>query len=383
MKAKGSLAMVFLFALMAIGVLFASGCHIREVINTNMATENRQKGLFEFASVTDQVTGIAVSSRGRIFVNFPRWIENPAQSVAEVMTDGSLRPYPNQQWNQWNGETATAANHFVCTQSVHIDKKDFLWILDPASPALKGVVPGGAKLVKIDLATDRIVQVISFDEETAPSASYLNDVRIDHLEQVAYITDSGLGAIVVVDLKSNLIRRLLTEHPSTKAEPSVALKVKGVELHDQSGRTPPIHADGIALDTNRKYLYYHALTGRTLYRIETRFLRDQSLLPDELGKQVEKLSATGPVDGMETDHRFNLYLTSPENSAIQRYRVYDRSMEKVAENSEIQWPDSLCLGPDDYLYLTDSQLNLMPLFNQGVDKRKPPYKLYKIWLTAF
>lgn len=49
---------------------------------TAPATALRQAAQFEH-----QVTGVTVSERGRIFVNFPRWTEDPPVSVAEVMQD--------------------------------------------------------------------------------------------------------------------------------------------------------------------------------------------------------------------------------------------------------------------------------------------------------
>ncbi len=48
-----------------------------------------------------QVTGVAVTPDGRVFVNFPRWTEDTAVSVAELGRDGKLRPYPNANWNGW------------------------------------------------------------------------------------------------------------------------------------------------------------------------------------------------------------------------------------------------------------------------------------------
>jgi DNA-binding beta-propeller fold protein YncE len=83
-----------------------------------------------------------------------------------------------------------------------VDPNDALWVLDPAAPKMQDPVPGGPKLIKIDLKTNRVVQTIPFGEEIAPKKGYLNDVRIDTNTATAYITDSGKGAIVVVDLKN-------------------------------------------------------------------------------------------------------------------------------------------------------------------------------------
>ena len=112
----------------------------------------------------------------------------------------------------------------------------------------------------------------------APKESYLNDVRIDTRTNTAFITESANGAIIVVDLKSGKARRLLDGHPSTQPEKDVKLVVDGKALIDQQKKTPPqIASDGIALDAKNGYLYYHALTGHTLHRIKTSFLRDEKL----------------------------------------------------------------------------------------------------------
>ena len=62
-------------------------------------------------------------------------------------------------------------------QSVVADGSGSLWVLDPAAPAQGTVVPGGPKLVRIDLATNQVGAAIAFDETVAPQGSYLNDVR--------------------------------------------------------------------------------------------------------------------------------------------------------------------------------------------------------------
>ena len=166
-----------------------------------------------------QVTGIAVSRRGRIFVNFPDWSADHTISVAEIV-NGKPQPYPNPEWNQ----TGSPNDHFVCVQSVYVDESDSLWVLDPAAPKMKAIVKGGPKLVKIDLVKNEVVQTIRFGPETAPEKSYLNDIRVDVKTGTAYITDSGLGAIVVVDLQSGKARRLLAGNPVTQAEKDFKLQ---------------------------------------------------------------------------------------------------------------------------------------------------------------
>jgi sugar lactone lactonase YvrE len=327
--------------------------------------------LEEIATSEELWTGVAVSRDGRIFVCFPRWSADPTVSVGEIRAGGKIWPCPDEEWNTW-AAPADPAHHFVCVQSVYVDQDDFLWVLDAASAYMRGVVAGGAKLLKVDIRRGRVVQEIPFDETVAPAASYLNDVRVDTRRNVAYITDSGLGAIIVVDLASGRARRLLADHASTKSE-DIVLEVEGREwrLH---GGAPRIHVDGLALDAGGDYLYYHALTARNLYRIGTGFLLDPALADRDLAAKVESLGVTGPTDGMEFGPEGYLYLTGIEDGSIKVFASIGNT-ETIVRDPRLVWPDSFAMGRDGYMHLTTSQLNL------GAD-RTQPYRLFRFKLEA-
>ena len=48
-----------------------------------------------------QITGVAVSKTGRMFVNYPRWSNHYLDAVVEVYKNGSVKPYPDEAWNRW------------------------------------------------------------------------------------------------------------------------------------------------------------------------------------------------------------------------------------------------------------------------------------------
>ncbi len=109
--------------------------------------------LQKVATFQHQVTGVAVTENGRIFVNFPRWSEDAPISLAEVGKDGKLTPYPDQEWNGYrNAAPLSPGDHWVCVQAETADGHGGLWVIDPAAPNTEFIVPGGPKLVKIDLA---------------------------------------------------------------------------------------------------------------------------------------------------------------------------------------------------------------------------------------
>ena len=181
--------------------------------------ETTGRDLDVVASSSMQWTGVAIGNNDRLFANFPNWSPEHTISVAEVSDTTNVTPYPNAEWNTWSAEL-DPASHFICVQSVFVDKDNFLWVLDPANPQREGeylgLVPGGAKLVKIDLASNAVVQTIILGEPVIETTSYLNDIRIDEEKQIGYITDSNEGALVVVDLNTGTARRHLAQDPTTK-----------------------------------------------------------------------------------------------------------------------------------------------------------------------
>ena len=329
--------------------------------------------------VNQQPAGLGISGEGRLFITVPRWIDIPNPSVAEIMADGNLRPYPNSAMNQWDGQAGVSASrHFVCAQSVVACGSD-LWILDPAAPMFGAVVEGGPKLVRVDLDTDQVVETYSFDPDIAPEGSYLNDVRLAHGK--AFISDSGLGAIVVLDLKSGVARRLLSEHSSTKAEVNIYPVIEDQPWALADGSVPMVHVDGIAIDPMHTFLYYKALRGAHLHRVPLVALMDDSLPADAVASQVESIAQLGPTDGLECDQSGNIYFTDLEQNAISRLTV-DGRIELVAAAGDFLWPDTITIDCHGDLLFTASQFHRMPAFHGGVDRRTGSYSIVRLKQVA-
>lgn len=299
-----------------------------------------------------QWTGLAVSGKDRLFVNYPRWSDDVPVSVAELVK-GHPVPYPNKAMNDW-GPGKDPTEHLVCVQSVFIDDKNRLWILDPANPQFKGVIPGGPKLLQVDLASNKVVTTYRFGPDIARENSYLNDVRIDSRREFAFITDSGDGALVVLDLKTGEARRLLDGHHSTASE-DVILTVGGRPWL-LNGVQPRIHSDGIAYDAGADVLYYQALTARTMYRIPAPILRRSDLSEMVIAGKVEKVGETGASDGLIFGPDGKVYISALEHDAILRTSAKGE-VETVIQDAAIAWPDSFSFGPEGRLYFTTARIH--------------------------
>lgn len=326
-----------------------------------------------------QWTGVAATDDGRVFMSFPNW-DGPYRYAVVELIDGVQRPYPDGQWNRWPPAPTDLdpdpGYRFVCVQSVHVDAKNRLWILDPASPRFEGVVSGAAKLVEVDLETDRVVRVIRFDSSIAPEQSYLNDVRVDVERNVAFITDSGLGAIVVVDLDTNGSRRVLANHKSTKAERGVVPVIGGRELRagqTPDGPVPQIHADGIAYNPVDDFVYYQALTARTLYRVPAAMLADFEVREFQIAAAVEDLGPSVVTDGMDANG--NVYFTALERDAI-IYRTPDGEFRTLVQDDRLAWPDSLAITPDG-VFVTTSRIHQTKGFSFDGLMPGEPYGLWR------
>jgi sugar lactone lactonase YvrE len=331
------------------------------------------------ATFPHQVTGVTVSERGRVFVNFPRWTEDTAVSVAELMRDGSLRAYPNTEWNSWRNkrkDEISPKDHWVTVQSVVADGRGSLWVLDPAAPANEKLVQDGPKLVRIDLATNRVVRAIAFGEDVAPQGSYLNDVRFSQDGRFAFITDSGArGAIVVVELASGKAKRVLDGDPSTQYKKGATARVNGKPLYRLDGRKVQFSSDGIALSKDGRYLYWQALTGDTLYRIATQVLETQGFNGQDVSGFVQNYGINGMSDGLwiarGTDF---MYISAFSENAI---RVRDLAQgpsaapRVVVSDPRLHWPDTFAQGPNGTIYVTTSRIQDSAWFNKDAPLALP------------
>jgi sugar lactone lactonase YvrE len=369
------------------------------IIPTEKLPSDQQLGMLEpVAHFNDAMpTGVTVSQRGRIFVNFPRWGDEVSFTVAEVR-EGKAVAYPDEAMNQTSREDLAPddAGTFVSVQSVVVDPADRLWILDTGSPMFQPTKYGGPKLVCMDLKTNQIVKKILFPQDVALHTTYLNDVRFDlqkGKEGVAYITDSaqnGPNGIIVVDLASGESWRRLNNHPSTKAEDlqSFLPIVEGrpfVVKDQQSGSmklAANMGSDGIAISANGEWLYYCPLASRRLYSVSTEALSNRPLDDQYVSQTVKNEGDKGGAsDGLESDAEGRIYATNYEHNSIMR-RNSNGEWETIVYDPHLLWPDTLSLAYDGYLYVTANQLHRQARFHNGKDLRRKPYTLFRINVNA-
>lgn len=288
-----------------------------------------------------QVTGITLSDNGRMFVNFPRWRDGVPYSVAEVLKDGIHMPYPNKEMNRWENGDKPSSHKFVCVQSV-VAYKDKLYVLDTRNPSMKQVVDVPTLYV-FDLRKDELCRTYQLGSSTKPT-SYTNDLRVDEKTGKIYLTDSGAPGLIVLDIESGENYRVLDQHPFTTAE------VDHINAGGK-GYDGTIHSDGIALDRKNDILYFHALTGYTLYGIPTEQLISRQIVEDAIFRMK-----TPAPDGMIVDEKGNLYMGDLENSAVVYLTPDHQEIRTLVQGGNISWPDTFTIYKDE-LYFTNSRIH--------------------------
>jgi sugar lactone lactonase YvrE len=203
---------------------------------------------------------------------------------------------------------------------------------------------------------------------------------------MAYITDSsgdGPNAIIVVDLASGRSWRKLDRHPATRAEPNFVPSVEGQPLMNREPGKPPspltIGADGIAI--SEKDLFFCPLASRRLFRVPLDALSEPKEGAAESQATVADLGEKGASDGLESDASGALYATDYEHAAILR-RPAGGGWETLVKDPRLDWPDTLSVSTDGFLYVMTNQLHRQPRYHEGKDLRVKPYKLFRIKVDA-
>ncbi|CAD0083128.1 unnamed protein product [Aureobasidium vineae] len=349
-------------------------------------------------------TGIAVSSTGRKFSNYPGALDknntnngsNNKYTVAELTGNSTEAAYPNAEWNNPQEEVtinytttpptgANYQNHFIGVQSVVVDPLDRLWVLDTGrvqdpNGTIVNAAVGGPKLVGIDLSNNTVFQTIVFPANVAPGDSYLNDVRFDLRPNitssgkgVAYITDSsieGRTGLVIVDLGTGESWRHLQGSTYVAPAQQFLAYIWGVSFYNFQAGQPlgyqGFGADGIALSADGEDLFFGGVGKRYLYSVPTARLRDDGPFSEALAQaSVVSRGQKGVSDGYETDTNGYIYHGNAEQNAISFYNPANGTDSLFVRDARINWVDTLPFGPLNW---------------PGTDRRQRPFALFRVKL---
>lgn len=312
---------------------------------------------------------IAVTPKGRLIMSQHQFYGAPLR-VVEVLEDGSVTPFPNETWSSQPDQNGIGLNTVL---GLRCDRNGVVWMLDRSAGSGQ---PG--KIVGWDTKNDELYQVIYLPQPIIPESPFLNDLAVDLKHNAIYITDTASGddsALIVVDLITGFARRVLAGDISTRPEDiPIIVDERVINLAGEPAR---IGANPITVDPNNEWVYYAPMSGTSLYRITTADLLDKSLSAEELSSRVERYGDKPICDGITVDGAGNVYLTSITENAI---RVVDSTGEYqilYQDDKLLSWTDGMSFSPDDYIYVTVSQLQNSPPLNNGKNSYSSPFYIVK------
>ncbi len=344
----------------------ALGCGHDDRIDDRSTTPRFDTAALETVAELPQPPGnVAVSRTGRVFFTFHA-IGKPDMHVAEWV-DGRAVPFPDERAQSKLWDTPL---------SLRIDRQDRLWVLDDGGHGFSR-----PKLIAYDLATDAQVHEKVFRRREARAGSMLNDFQVDPTGRWIYIADTSFvarkPALVVYDVQTGQVQRRLQKHATVRdGEYRVYVDDERIEV---AGSPLWFGVDSIALDREGQWLYYAAVNAGALYRVKAVDLRNPALSDEQLAQTIERYADITLSDGLTTDDEGGIYVTDMEHAAVHRVGPDRRVETLLQDDALLRWPDGLGFGPDGWVYVTASALQVY-LGGGGVKRkvrRNAPYHIVR------
>jgi sugar lactone lactonase YvrE len=306
-------------------------------------------------------------------------IDNPQYRVVELLPDGSKKPFPNEKWASAVGPDGVGMQAVI---GIRADTNGIVWMLD------MGGDEHAPKLVGWDTKRDSLSRVIVFPASASRENSFHQDLAVDTERNMAYVADMTLGgvtgeslpAIVVIDLDTRLVRRVLegNEHFAPGRE-KVVIDGNTFATKSENGEIVPIYfgLNPITIDPNNEWVYFGSINGKGLFRIPASALADPRLADAKRAALIEPYGEKRSSDGISIDDKGNVYVSDVENHAIGVANP-GGYQTLVRDEKLLKWPDGFAFGPDGWLYVTANQLNLHPNLNGGTDGGEPPFYLLRV-----
>ncbi len=321
------------------------------------------------------LNGVTESQDGTMFITYARQDKARGTEVGRL-TNNAPTPFPDAAWNGW-APGRDGHGVFVWANALRIGPDGMLWVVDAGAPGPGGrQVPGGAKVVKLDPKSGEVKAVFPMDGAVRPM-SYVDDIRFngDH----AYLTDAGRpGGIIVLDLRSGQVRRVLDDDGSVDAQ--VAQTAEGRLVTDSKGAPVGFNADQLEVSPDGRWFYFQPATG-PFYRIETRYLDDPQQSAASLHAHVQPWARTGATGGTAMDAAGVVYASDLNHDSILRITP-DGVISTLVQDPRLVWVDAMWIDEQGRLLAPAAQLDRTPGLNSGRDVVQYPVTIYALPIGA-
>ncbi len=318
---------------------------------------------------------VTTTPDGKVFVSFPS-CDRPGIQLARLLPGSVLRPFPDERWNALRGPSWTPADGFFLVNAIRIGPDGNLWVIDAGAPGIgQPAVPGAARLFVFDPDSGALIRIYDLAAGLR-AGSYVDDIRFNG--PTLYATDAGSAGLLVVNIASGRVRRVLDGHPLLSDRKP--MRADGRLLRNDAGRPLKVQADQLEVTPDGRWLYVQPCSG-PLARIATALLDDESAGAEALSRGLMPWLDTGTTGGTAIDANGVLYMSDVNRRRILRITP-DRHVSVFLTDPRLIWSDAMWIDHDRRLWIPVTQQNRTHGFQGGTQSVIYPVWLYVVTIDA-
>ncbi|WP_354856977.1 L-dopachrome tautomerase-related protein [Acetobacter fabarum] len=310
---------------------------------------------------------------GRMLLEAPAWVGNTGPQLFVRDTNGQLAAWPNAAWNAPEGDAQT---RFVALGGLTRTADGHIWVLDSGVTNRKNPPVAPPKLVEIDPGTNTVLRTVPVQASALRPGSILSGIAVHGT--TAYVPDSGVAGLLVIDIATATARRFLDHHPDLIASRPIVTPTGPVR--DNTGRYAAVDASMVAVSPDGTWIVLQA-PGQYLSRVSTAIFTDPDITPAAFEESVTQWFKTPSLGGMTIDNDGTLYWADITTSSILSYTT-GRVPRRLITDPRLQWPTTPGLDGHGHLYVSASQLNHSTAFGAPSATITWPITIYELTLPT-
>ena len=312
----------------------------------------------------------AATEDGRVFTTIHPMDGDHDVQLIEITGPHSYRAWPSTEVQTLNGNYSDAT--IDSPLGIALDGQGGLWITDMGNHL------GKTRIWGFEIESGALIRKITLAPDVAPEGSFIQDLVVDRERGWIYLADIANPSLLAVNIDSGKTRRF-DGYAAMEPQPDARMVINGEAI--QFGGAPAnVGVNPVTLSADGNTLYFGAMNGNDWYSLPTRLLREGAARVD-IAQALERVGPKPVSDGADTGPDGTHYFTNLNANGIDRLTA-DGRLEALVRDERMDWPDSVRLGADGWLYVAVNQLHKAPPFTGGADEGEPPYYLYKVWTGA-
>ena len=310
---------------------------------------------------------------GRMLFEAPAWVGNLGPQLSIRNRDGSFTPYPDAGWNAGEGDSA---RRIIAAAGLTLLPDGTLWVLDSGVPDRKAPAVAQPKLIHIDTRKNIVLGTIAIEKTALHPDSILSGVAV--YGNTAYLADSGVAGVLVVDIPAASTRRFLDRHPALTA--TRPIQIPGGTLNWGDGRPAAIDSSMIAISPDGRWIVLQA-PGNYLARVDTSTFTDPDITPAAMEEIVTQWYKTPSLGGMTIGPDGTLYWSDVSTGSILSYST-GRIPRRLITDPRLTYPGTPGLDGHGHLFVPTMQLDHSAAFQNGKATVKWPVTVYQLTLPT-